>query len=52
MGRLLQFPLYLGGGELQFFGIGPLELLMILVVALIVLGPQRLPEAAIYIAQP
>jgi sec-independent protein translocase protein TatA len=25
---------------------GPLELLVILVVALIVLGPQRLPEAA------
>jgi sec-independent protein translocase protein TatA len=25
---------------------GPLELLLILVVALVVLGPQRLPEAA------
>ena len=25
---------------------GPLELLVILVVALVVLGPQRLPEAA------
>jgi len=36
---------------LQFFGIGPLELLMILVVALIELQPQRLPEAAIYIAR-
>lgn len=28
------------------FGIGPTELLVILVVALLVLGPQRLPEIA------
>ena len=28
------------------FNIGPLELLMVLIIALIVLGPQRLPEVA------
>jgi len=31
---------------LELFGIGLLELVLILVVALIVLGPDRLPEAA------
>ncbi|MEA2399398.1 MAG: sec-independent protein translocase protein TatA [Thermoleophilaceae bacterium] len=28
------------------FNIGPLELIVVLIVALIVLGPQRLPEVA------
>ncbi|RMD85793.1 MAG: twin-arginine translocase subunit TatB, partial [Candidatus Dadabacteria bacterium] len=28
------------------FGIGPTELIVILVIALLVLGPQRLPELA------
>jgi len=28
----------------NFFGIGPMELLLILVVALLVFGPARLPE--------
>ena len=28
------------------FNVGPMEVLMILVVALLVLGPKRLPEAA------
>ena len=28
------------------FGIGPTELLVILVIALLVLGPQRLPDLA------
>ena len=28
------------------FGIGPMELLLILVVALLVLGPKRMPELA------
>jgi len=36
---------------LQFFGIGPLELLLVAVVALLVLGPQRLPEAAVQLAR-
>jgi len=35
----------------QFFGIGPLELLMVLLVALLVLGPQRLPEVAVQLAR-
>ena len=29
-----------------FVNIGPLELIVILIIALLVLGPQRLPEAA------
>ena len=29
-----------------FVNIGPLELMMLLVIALLVLGPKRLPEAA------
>ncbi len=28
------------------FNVGPLELLVVLIIALIVLGPQRLPEVA------
>ncbi|HNN93714.1 MAG TPA: twin-arginine translocase TatA/TatE family subunit, partial [Pseudomonadota bacterium] len=28
------------------FGLGPTELIVILVLALLVLGPQRIPEAA------
>ncbi|HXG42832.1 MAG TPA: Sec-independent protein translocase protein TatB [Dehalococcoidia bacterium] len=36
---------------MQFFGIGPLELLLVAVVALLVLGPQRLPEAAVQLAR-
>src|SRR5512134_1818964 len=35
-----------GGGEDVMFGIGPQELLLILVIALIVVGPRRLPEMA------
>lgn len=31
---------------MEFLGIGPLELLVILVVALLVLGPERLMEVA------
>lgn len=29
---------------MNFFGIGPMELLLILVIALVVFGPKRLPE--------
>jgi sec-independent protein translocase protein TatB len=31
---------------MEIFGVGPLELLVILVIALIVVGPERLPEIA------
>jgi sec-independent protein translocase protein TatA len=31
---------------LGVFNVGPLELLVVLIIALIVLGPQRLPEVA------
>jgi Tat protein translocase TatB subunit len=31
---------------MDFFGIGPLELLLIFVVALLVLGPRQLPQLA------
>lgn len=36
---------------MQFFGIGPLELLLVAVITLLVLGPQRLPEAAVQLAR-
>lgn len=36
---------------MDFFGVGPLELLMLLVVGLIVLGPERLPETAIKVGR-
>ena len=31
---------------MNFFGIGPMEILLILIVALIIFGPGRLPEIA------
>jgi sec-independent protein translocase protein TatA len=37
---------YPGGGMGFISAPGPLELMVILVIALIVLGPQKLPEAA------
>ncbi len=36
---------------MEIFGIGPLELLLILAVLLIVVGPQRLPEMAAELAR-
>jgi sec-independent protein translocase protein TatB len=35
---------------MEVFGIGPLELLVILVILLIVVGPRRLPEMAVELA--
>ena len=32
--------------EMAFFNIGPLEMMALAVIALLVLGPQKLPEAA------
>ncbi len=31
---------------MNFFNIGPMELILLLVLALIILGPRKLPEAA------
>ena len=36
---------------MNFFGIGPLELTLVIVVAVIVLGPERIPEVAVQIAK-
>lgn len=36
---------------MNFFGVGPAEVVVIIVVALIVLGPERLPEAAVQLAK-
>lgn len=36
---------------MDFLGIGPMELMVILVIALIVFGPQRLPEIAAQVAK-
>ncbi len=36
---------------MNFFGVGPAEVAVIIVVALIVLGPERLPEAAVQLAK-
>jgi sec-independent protein translocase protein TatB len=36
---------------MDFFGVGPVELLLILLVTLIVVGPRRLPEMAAQLAR-
>jgi sec-independent protein translocase protein TatB len=36
---------------MNFLGIGPLELTLVIVVAVIVLGPERIPEVAVQIAK-
>jgi sec-independent protein translocase protein TatB len=36
---------------MNFFGIGPLEATLVIVVAVIVLGPERIPEVAVQIAR-
>jgi sec-independent protein translocase protein TatA len=33
-------------GVIAFFSVGPLEIAVLAVIALLVLGPQKLPEAA------
>ena len=36
---------------MNFFGVGPLELALVCVVAVIVLGPERIPEVAVQLAR-
>jgi sec-independent protein translocase protein TatB len=36
---------------MNFFGVGPLELGLIVVIAVVVLGPDRLPEVAVQVAR-
>ncbi|MFQ6019446.1 MAG: twin-arginine translocase TatA/TatE family subunit [Dehalococcoidia bacterium] len=36
---------------MNLFGIGPWEVLLVLLVALLILGPQRLPEVAVQLAR-
>jgi sec-independent protein translocase protein TatB len=36
---------------MNFFGIGPLELGLVAVIAVVVLGPDRLPEVAVQVAR-
>jgi sec-independent protein translocase protein TatB len=36
---------------MNFFGIGPLEVMVIAVIAVIVLGPERFPAAAVQVAR-
>lgn len=36
---------------MNFFGIGPLEAGLVIVIAVIVLGPERIPEVAVQIAK-
>lgn len=36
---------------MNFLGVGPLELMLVLIVGVIVLGPERIPEVAVQIAR-
>ncbi len=36
---------------MDIFGIGPLELLLCVIIAVVVLGPERFPQAAVQIAR-
>ena len=36
---------------MNFFGIGPLELVVVVVIAVVVLGPERIPEVAVQLAK-
>jgi sec-independent protein translocase protein TatB len=50
---LLPFDFRAGGGgeSMNFFGVGLPEVIVVLVLALIVLGPERLPEFAAQLAR-
>jgi sec-independent protein translocase protein TatB len=36
---------------MDFFGVGPLEIFVVIVVAVIVLGPERIPQVAVQLAR-
>ena len=36
---------------MNFFGVGPLEAALVIAVAVVVLGPERIPEVAVQIAK-
>jgi sec-independent protein translocase protein TatB len=36
---------------MNFFGVGPLELGLVAIIAVVVLGPDRLPEVAVQVAR-
>ena len=36
---------------MNIFGVGPMEMLLIAVIAVVVLGPERFPEAAVQVAK-
>ncbi len=36
---------------MNFLGIGPLEIMLVLVIGVIVLGPERIPEVAVQLAR-
>ena len=36
---------------MDFFGVGPLEIFVVMVVAVIVLGPERIPQVAVQLAR-
>lgn len=36
---------------MNFFGVGPLEIAVVMVVAVVVLGPERIPEVAVQLAR-
>jgi sec-independent protein translocase protein TatB len=43
---VLRFALYKGNPAMNFLGVGPGELILILIIALVVVGPERLPGLA------
>ncbi len=36
---------------MNFFGVGPLELTLVGIIAIVVLGPERIPEVAVQLAR-
>lgn len=36
---------------MNFFGVGPLEAAFVIIIAVVVLGPERFPQAAVHVAR-